>query len=208
VSDTAPSAIDPRRWDLRSGLGRFALGLCLVALLQSAVLAWMVYDRITLIRSGKEIVLDIVPVDPRSLFRGDYVILNYPVSRIDRDVPGGGQVFRSGDTIFVTLKRSEAKDTAPAGRAGWSVAAVSKDYPDNISPEQIVLRGRVRHSGRPMTVRYGVESYFVPEGEGKSLENAVRERKLQVLVAVATDGEAAIKALLVDGELQYEEPLF
>lgn len=48
-----------------------------VAGLQTAAIGHMVSDRVQLLRSGREIVLPIVPVDPRSLFRGDYVILSY-----------------------------------------------------------------------------------------------------------------------------------
>jgi hypothetical protein len=42
---------------------------------------------------------------------------------------------------------------------------------------------------------------------GPKLEALTRERKLAVLVAVANDGTAAIKGLIIDGKLQYEEPL-
>jgi uncharacterized membrane-anchored protein len=56
-------------------------------------------------------------------------------------------------------------------------------------------------------VRYGIESYFVRQGEGPRLEALARERKLSVLVAVDKAGIAAIKGLIIDGKLQYEEPL-
>ena len=55
-------------------------------------------------------------------------------------------------------------------------------------------------------LRYGIESYFVPEGEGSRLEALARNRKLSVLVAVDNAGNAAIKGLIIDGKLQYEEP--
>jgi uncharacterized membrane-anchored protein len=55
-------------------------------------------------------------------------------------------------------------------------------------------------------VRYGIESYFVPQGEGPRLEALARNRKLAALVAVDKSGNAAIKGLIIDGELQYEEP--
>jgi len=57
-------------------------------------------------------------------------------------------------------------------------------------------------------VRYGIESYFVPEGQGRKLEALAREKKLATLLAVDARGNAAIKGLIVDGVLQYEEPLF
>ena len=59
-----------------------------------------------------------------------------------------------------------------------------------------------------MRVRYGIESYFVPQGEGPRLEQLARDKKLAALVAVDRAGNAAIKGILIDGALQYEEPLF
>ena len=57
-------------------------------------------------------------------------------------------------------------------------------------------------------VRYGIESYFVPEGQGRRLEELAREKKLAARIAVDGRGNAAIKGLVIDGVLQYEEPLF
>ena len=57
-------------------------------------------------------------------------------------------------------------------------------------------------------VRYGIESYFVPEGGGERLEALAREKRMTALIAVDARGNAAIKGLIIDGVLQYEEPLF
>ena len=55
---------------------------------------------------------------------------------------------------------------------------------------------------------YGIESYFVPEGEGREIEK-IRDRKaLTVDIALADDGEAAIKSLRMNGTTIYDEPLF
>ena len=56
-------------------------------------------------------------------------------------------------------------------------------------------------------VRYGIESYFVPRPGPKARgagarEEARRPRRRR------RGGNAAIKGLIIDGELQYEEPLF
>ena len=64
-----------------------------MALAQTAVLAYMVIDRVRLLSSGREITLPIIPVDPRDLFRGEYVRLGYdigrvPVSLLDGPAPG------------------------------------------------------------------------------------------------------------------------
>lgn len=180
---------------------RFAAALAAVALVQSLALCWMVYDRVSLIATGREIVLETVPVDPRSLFRGDYVILNYEISGLKLADIGGDKDFGRDDDIFVTLKKGDG--------GAWQAISASKAYPSRPKEGHVVLRGRARPwRVGDVRVKYGIEAYFVPEGVGKALEEQVRERKLQVLVAVGADGEAAIKGLLVDGELKYEETLF
>jgi len=54
-------------------------------------------------------------------------------------------------------------------------------------------------------VKYGLESYFVPQGEGKKIELTPKAR-LEVVAAVAPSGQAAIKRLLIDGKPVYDEP--
>lgn len=179
--------------------------LAVVAAAQVAVLAWIVIDRINLLASGREIVLETAPVDPRSLFRGDYVILRYPISSIDATlVPG--DISRTAAS-YVTLKQ------APDGK--WQVAKVSRELESPDDPASVVIRGHIERrtwsgaSRQPATfpARYGIESYFVPEGKGRDLEKLVRDRTLSVIVAVGRGGEAAIKGLVVDGEKIYDEPL-
>ena len=50
---------------------KILLSLAILALAHTAVLAYMVVDRVRLLKSGREITLPIVPVDPRDLFRGE-----------------------------------------------------------------------------------------------------------------------------------------
>jgi hypothetical protein len=85
------------------------------------------------------------------------------------------------------------------------------------SPE-VLIRGRVVYGAYcgptrdrfcdSLQIRYSLESYFVPEGEGRKLERARNQRKVIVVAAVMPSGRAAIKRLLVDGEPFYDEPLF
>ena len=46
------------------------IAVAVVALGQAAVLGWMIWDRTSLLSNGREVVLEVIPVDPRSLFRG------------------------------------------------------------------------------------------------------------------------------------------
>jgi uncharacterized membrane-anchored protein len=186
--------------------GRLLLTLAVVALAQTGVLAAMVIDRTSLLSSGRQIVLPIVPVDPRDLFRGEYVRLGYEVGRVPVRLLDGPAP-RPNQAFYVVLEKS-AEGT-------WAPVKVSRSWPNETSPDRIVLKARSAYSwpstAAPTAIhlaRYGIESYFVPEGEGKRLEKLALEKRMAALVAVDRKGNAAIKGLIIDGQLQYEEPLF
>lgn len=176
----------------------------LVATLQCAVILYMVWDRTSLLRNGREIVLDVVPVDPRSLFRGDYVILSYHISTIDPKLVTDAPEQQHSGTVYITL--------AQDGTA-WKAVAASRARPAAPAAGHLVLKGRARHwswprdDQHPLRVAYGIESYFVPEGKGLELEKMVGEKKIRAIVAVGRDGTAAIKGLELDGRRIYDTPL-
>jgi uncharacterized membrane-anchored protein len=187
---------------------RIVLALAIVALAQTAVLAGMVGDRVRLLKSGREIVLPIVPVDPRDLFRGEYVRLGYDINSVPARVLEGPLPDENA-AFYVTLERK--------ADGAWAPVKLSRTWSEESSPDRIVLKARAQ-SGRlyrdptnpnaTYFVRYGIESYFVPEGEGPRLEALARDKKLAARIAVDKSGNAAIKGLLIDGVQQYEEPLF
>jgi uncharacterized membrane-anchored protein len=180
------------------------LAIAIVALGQTAALATMVYGRVSLLKSGREIVAEVIPVDPRDLFRGDYVVLGYGFSRDAIDVPAGTV---EGDTLYVTLKPAAAPDQ-------WEVVSASTTYTQPADPAQVVLKGITGYTtigggdGVPVKaqMRYGIESYFVPEGTGRPLEQQVRDKKISAVLAVGKSGDVAIKALIIDGQRLAEEP--
>lgn len=182
---------------------RLWTGILAVTAVQTAILGWMVWDRVSLLHNGREVVIDVVPVDPRDLFRGDYVRLGYDFARLPGSEIQGRP--RHGQPVYVLLERDSA-----TGK--WRLANASvKPLPAATAPDQVVIKGRIdapwlsRDAGplrAPAWVqaRFGIESYFLPEGQGGDLEKLVREKKVSVLVAVGDDGTAAIKAILADGQ--------
>jgi uncharacterized membrane-anchored protein len=184
---------------------RLVLSLAVVALMQTAVLGYMVADRVALLKRGREIHLPIVPVDPRDIFRGDYVTLRFDISQVE--LPEELRpALKRGDKVFVTLEKG--------ADGAWKAVATSATLPSGPKPEQVVIAGRSQFrrwmppSGKKVTLRYGIESYFVPEGKGRELERLVRDKKMAAIVAVDARGNAAIKGLAIDGVVRYEEPLF
>lgn len=184
----------------------FRWGLLAAFVLQAGLLAWMIADRASLLLHGKEVRLQVIPVDPRDLLRGDYVTLAYPISQLRTDEVEGDDEFHFGEPIYVRLR--EASD-------GWQATAISDAPPT----DGVFLKGIVEdsYSGesckvaapcQEVRVSYNLERFFVPEGEGRELETLRNDQRISVDVAVADNGRAALKRLLVDGEVRYEESLY
>jgi len=183
----------------------------LAALLLCGLILAMVYQRAEILRNGQEVRLETVPVDPRDLFRGDYVVLDYRISSVDLP-KGATSDFRRGQKVFVTLRPNET------GKA--RAVAVASERPA-VSGADIVIQGTVTASSacsfneagirdcksgnRAVLVKYGLESYFVPQGEGKTIETTEKAR-LEIIAAVTPSGQSAIKRLLIDGKPVYDEP--
>ncbi len=113
----------------------------------------------------------------------------------------------TGDKLYVTLKPGTEPNT-------WEIVSAERSYPSTVAPGNVVLKGFANYVSaktdtQPATasIRYGIESYFVPEGTGKELEELVRDKKIATVLAVGRNGEAAIKALVIDGKRVVEEPL-
>ena len=135
------------------------------------------------IQTGREYVLETRPVDPRDLFRGDYVTLRYAISSLSYCC------YEAEDTIYVLLEASGDV---------WRADGHAEQPPTDGQP---FIRGRVTRVGiapnRSLEVVYGIESYFVPEGTGRTIEDAIRRGQDKVRVRIAVDrfGTAAIKSL-------------
>ncbi|QDV88144.1 GDYXXLXY domain-containing protein [Planctomycetes bacterium TBK1r] len=152
---------------------------------QVVVLLAMIATPLQTLVAGDTILLRVVPVDPRDLFRGDYVILNYEFSRVPpQGIPGLQSTDGRGQTVYVTLVPEE-------DGKHWRADRFSLRPPTSGR----FLRGQMTRSHR---IEYGIESYFVQEGEGLSYERAVRSQKLSAEVALDRTGKAVLKRLVIN----------
>ncbi len=173
-------------------------GFILVVLLQLLVLSFMIYKRVELLETGKVVRLRCVPVDPRSLFSGDYVILNYTISSFSSEkfesLNRGGERFKKNETIYVGLVKENDS-------LFWDAAEVSHDPGKLKNKYEAVIRGEVTSLYR-YRIKYGVEEYFVPQYEGKEIEKKIRD--VSVEVAISGSGESGIKKLFIsDREVRF-----
>jgi uncharacterized membrane-anchored protein len=180
-----------------------ALRILLIVALQTVALAYMIIDRQAMLSASRFVTLKVVPVDPRDMFRGDYVILTYSISRLDLNKLQGDDTAQSGDVVYVTVQQQGEE---------WVAVAMTHGRPF-VVPGGIALKGAVNFATNsvanqpPDNVRvdYGIESFFVPEGTGKAIEEERQKGDLSADIAVDPQGRAAIKAMRRKGQVFYVE---
>jgi uncharacterized membrane-anchored protein len=182
----------------------------LLALVQIGFLSFIIAGRAAVLRDGQEVLLKVEPVDPRDLLRGDYVRLGYDISNIPvsmiGNVPSDARWTETGP-IFVRVKKESD--------GIWKMVSASLYEPPSTPPGdgEIDIRGMVddgRSLGQidTLNVEYGIERFYLPEGEGLAIERNMRVRSFNIVAAVAEDGSAQIKALMDGDKTLFEEPLY
>jgi len=167
-----------------------------IIVIQVVFLLGLVGYREAILINGRTAILQTVPVDPRDLFKGEYVSLRYEISTLGQNVNNPGEKsyrlygsFDEGDTAYVTL--------TTVGSSNLYLTAVQAGEPHEKA--DLFIKGRVTSSkDGTITVEYGIEQYFVPEGRGLEIELA---DDVKVRVKINRSGTAAIEALIVDGEV-------
>jgi len=166
---------------------------------QIAVLGFMITKQELLLTRGTKVLLKCQPIDPRSLFSGDYVILNYEISSIDANL-----VLQSGIQKIYELENKDiyvALKTGPDSRY-YAAAAISENIDELKKNYPVIIKGKASYTRNTFRVRYGVESYFVPQKEGKIIEDSLKN--VSVEVSISDSGESAISRLFIgDKEVKF-----
>ena len=174
--------------------------ILLIIIIQSLLLIFMIVNRQAILSSDITVILETRPIDPRSLFRGDYVRLNYNINNLQLDKLSSDRSFKINDTVYVILEQDGQY---------WAANAVYQKKPDTLKKQQHLIQGVVKTANvTSLNIHYGIENYFVPEGEGLKLERPKPGDKVTLEIALDKEGHAAIKALLLNGIRQYQEALF
>lgn len=171
---------------MKGTTGRRLAKYLAIAFLPTLLLLHVPIVNFAVLALGERVLLETEPVDPRDLLRGDYVELDYRISNIPKNlVPESfGEVTRKGHTAYVVLQKD-----------AQGVAEVV-----GVSPEPsggLYLKGTLRTGwGSGYTCDYGLGVYYVPEGTGRALEEAIREASVFADVRVLR-GRGVIKTLEV-----------
>ncbi|MDH3974754.1 MAG: GDYXXLXY domain-containing protein [Deltaproteobacteria bacterium] len=161
-------------------------GLAIAIFFQFLVLSGIYVSAAIPLWTGSEIKVKTVPVDPRSMFRGNYARLRYEFSRIKSSHFPDAKVPRNGEIIYISLKAGD-NDI-------YELSDVSLVAPGS----GIYLRGRVengRYRRDSYRVKYGIEAFFAPKKEALVLEKDLRHGGIAVLM-VSDSGAARIKDVI------------
>ena len=166
----------------------------IAVVIQVAAMLWILIPPALLARTGTVVYLETEKMDPRALFRGDYVILGY--SQAQGIVPAemAAQAARERRPVYVTFTTDR-----PA-----RFVSVSLERPEPAAG-QVCIAGRARFPFQPSVRIPGppepeavdfptIAQYFVPEGEGRALEEQ-RGENLLARVAVNDRCQAVLLAL-------------
>ncbi len=161
--------------------------LIAAVILQLLILVGVVANAALPLWTGEEIRLSTRPVDPRSLFRGNYARLSYDISTIPAHKILDPSSLRNGERVYVSLL-ADKNGIHHFHRVALEPPVVG-----------LYLRGRLdltRHSRRAKNfrVRYGIEAWFAPKDKAIALEMQLRGGAIAVL-KVAGNGAARLQAI-------------
>lgn len=131
-------------------------GTILVALI---LVNFSIFQKERLLETGKRVVLELAPVDPRSLMQGDYMALDYALTRsLSQQLAAEDpRNIHSSGTLVVEL---DDQQRAIHGHISRSAEV--------LKPQQVLMKYRlVNHR-----LQVGTPSYFFQEGQAERFENA------------------------------------
>jgi len=134
---------------------------------------------------GEEILLETRPVDPRDLFRGDYVNLSFAIQDVDKSL--FPEQLKNRKT-FYDYKNKDLYAILKKTDEYYEIDHMSFTKPD----DQYYLQAKVRlyrpldeeNRHESIYVEYQIDRYFIPENTGKALEEMSRKGELVAKVKV------------------------
>ena len=176
--------------------------LLYLAIFQLLIIGGMLGKAMLPLLFGEEITVAVEGRDPRDLFRGNYVELNYTFNQINldsvaNDLPAGSERF-FGDIVYLEMVE---EDSLHRVAAVW-------ESPQDV--DGILMKAVVNYlygSGRDLYVTCGVESYFTDPDQALAIERYLRDRgewgaePPKVRIMIGPGGEARIKEIVLPKEV-------
>lgn len=166
----------------------------LVVTAQILLLMGFAAGRMTILARGEPALLLSQPIDPYHITMGNYVQLSYELNRVPWD-EGATDI---ADPDALPTNRQVYVIWAQDGKYHHAVPGLYLKRPST-QENQIAVRAQLKwyYSGIAH-VEYGVERFFVPDGEGQRIEKP--GNTVEVEVRVGRQGTPAIYRVFLNGE--------
>jgi len=166
----------------------------IVAGIQWIVPMQMMRDSQDTLTSGAKFKFRLAPVDPVDPFRGNYLDLNFDISRVKVVAPPH---WAAGDQVFVVLEE-DANGFARVNR-------LSRETPD---PDVDFIESRVRsvvgEDSLVVFIEYPLDRYYINEKLAGPIEDLIIENqrdttKINHALVRVRSGDAILEELYIDG---------
>ncbi len=158
---------------------------------QAGLLAVMAGQREWVVHTGRAIILRTAPLDPQDPMRGDYVRLQYDLSRVPKALcrDGLAQWFKTGTDSWRFQRGLRDRRVYAELKLDHDGLAELVALSDRRPATGVYLRGRVDWvDDREVRVRYGVEALFTQQGAARAFETKARGE----MAGVPVDAEVAL----------------
>lgn len=164
---------------------------------QLGIILLVIIFKLVIVTGGTTVFLRVQPVDPVDPLRGRYMVVSYDISRVYTY----GESLTNGQTVYVPLEKrgkywthtyNTVETTPPA--SGLFIKG------EIVSGAEVVVDQNPGYYeyGRYVSVRYGIEDYFIPETTDTS--DFWRKEVLAEVAINPRTGNAVLKRLFVDNK--------
>lgn len=164
-----------------------------LAIIQLAVPAKMIYTYNTILAKGKLYKFQIAPIDPTDPFRGNYLIIRIKESEIKRN---NAEKWKHNDVIYVILDSD--KNTGLA-----KIKTIVREKPQL---DIDFVKAKISYSNDSVvSIDFPFDRYYLEESLAPKVEKiysaALRDpRKVNYLIVNVIDGEAVTNDLIISGK--------
>jgi uncharacterized membrane-anchored protein len=145
---------------------------------------WGVWSNERILADGRVVVLELAPVDPRSLMQGDYMALDYALAR---DLPQHAQQREPAPDAGALATRQDGYAVVRLDQHRLATLVRAQPGAEPLGADEIAIRYRVRN-GR---FRIATNAFFFQESRGQAF-SAARYGEFRV----GEHGEPRLTALL------------
>lgn len=171
----------------KSNVNRWIL---LVLIVQLIALTSIAAKRELIRTNGDIVFLRTAPVDPRDLFRGDFVRLQYEIATPQKELVSDELLAQQHETVYLRLK--------PDAQGVAQLTGITQDEPEGLFIKgSMDMNWRRTWSGRGL-IKLGIEKYFIEQGSGLAMEKKRGRAQewqtpMEMEVALGGDGTAVIR---------------